>query len=281
MTLADRHELPGTPAELTLELARRSHEPTTADRARNLAALRGRLGLPAPLGSPPVSNPVPPLRPPAPAAASRGLGLAPWQQLVGVGVLTGAMGFFLGLGVSERASSEPVGAPLDAALQQAPAPSAVTAPRDARPELAAVTAETAVPARSALQGSPRPAGAPPERARSVVKRSVPRQSVATPSVAERSDPELIEAVRLLGRARRALERQEPALALGLLDELDARFARELLDEERSATRVLALCAGGEPAAALELARGWLVDRPRSIYARRLEQSCARAALRSR
>ena len=66
---------------------------------------------------------------------------------------------------------------------------------------------------------------------------------------------------------------------GLLDELDARFSSQLLDEERAATRVLGLCASGDSAAALVLARREFSARPRSIYTRRLEQSCASGALR--
>lgn len=273
MTLASRFELPGDPSELTLELARRSHEPSAADRARNLTALRGRLGLPAPVSSPLLSSPVPPLQPLAPAAAARALRLAPWQQLVGVGVLTGAIGFFLGLGVSERASSAPVSAPLAAgtALQHVPAPSPLPASVKARaePTLTEPVVNQPVAARPLVAAPPAQIAAKaPARAVKVRRAVVP----------ERSDPALLEAVRLLGRARRALDRQEPALALGLLDELDARFARELLDEERAATRVLALCASGEHAGALALARRWFVDRPRSIYTRRLELSCASAAL---
>jgi hypothetical protein len=43
--------------------------------------------------------------------------------------------------------------------------------------------------------------------------------------------------------------------------------------------VFALCANGDRAAALTLARRWFSERPRSIYTRRLEQSCASEALR--
>jgi hypothetical protein len=144
-----------------------------------------------------------------------------------------------------------------------------------------VVTEPASPVVSAATNPPAPrahhvASSTPSRKSSRSSVSLTHSRV---TAAERSDPAFLEALQLLSRARRALDRREPALALGLLDELDTRFARELLDEERAATRVFALCASDERAAALALARSWFVDRPRSIYTRRLEQSCAGEALR--
>jgi hypothetical protein len=81
-------------------------------------------------------------------------------------------------------------------------------------------------------------------------------------------------VRLLRRARSALSKGEAPFALSLLNELDARFPPDVLDEERGATRVLALCANGDEAAAKQLALRLLREYPRSIYAPRLELSCA-------
>src|SRR4051812_24177088 len=125
--------------ELTLELARCSSEPSAADKSRNLGALRGRLGLPVPT----ASGAAPPSAPPAGTAAqtSAGTAFAPWQQLLAVGVVTGAIGFFMGLGFERapeprRAVNAPVNAPLSApisapiaapppAIAAAPAPSAV------------------------------------------------------------------------------------------------------------------------------------------------------------
>lgn len=268
MTFAGRFHPPGEATELTLELARRSHEPIAADKARNLLALRQRLGLPG-LASSDAAAPV--LQPVAATARARVLRLAPWQQLVAVGTVTGAIGFFLGLGVRERASNTVVrdsllGVPAELQQALAPPPAAEAAPvlQPAPPTVAELAEATASPSTNA-----------PLRARATKTRRTAARSVAV----ERADPDFLEAVRLLSRARRTLDRQEPALALSLLDELDERFPRQLLDEERAATRVFALCANGERAAALTLARSWFSQRPRSIYTRRLEQSCAREALR--
>ena len=59
---------------------------------------------------------------------------------------------------------------------------------------------------------------------------------------------------MLQRARRALNAENGRLALGIVEELDERFPKGLLVEERSATRILSLCmleraaeAGGLPA----------------------------------
>jgi len=51
--------------------------------------------------------------------------------------------------------------------------------------------------------------------------------------------------------------------------------RSGLREEREVTRILALCALGEVAAARQAATRLLASREDSIYAHRLEQSCAR------
>jgi hypothetical protein len=101
---------------------------------------------------------------------------------------------------------------------------------------------------------------------------------ASPVAPARPTPDFAAALQLLTRARGALDRDEPALALRLLDELDASFPRELLDQERGATRVLGLCANGEQARAVQLARQLFAGRPRSIYSHRLERSCAGEAL---
>lgn len=78
-----------------------------------------------------------------------------------------------------------------------------------------------------------------------------------------------EVLSYLRRAERAERQGDPALALALLAELDERADANTLREERAVTRVLALCAQGERAAA-ERALGTVKD---SIYANRIAQSC--------
>jgi hypothetical protein len=111
-----------------------------------------------------------------------------------------------------------------------------------------------------------------------LKRGEPRHDERSTRTAKRGraaeETSFLDAVRLLRRARSALSKGEPGLALALLDELDARFPRTLLNEERGATRVLALCAHGRAAEAERLARSLFARHPRSIYAPRIAQSCA-------
>jgi hypothetical protein len=271
--------------ELTLELARRSHEPVSADRARNLAALRSRLGLPGSAGGGSLAHgSVPPAQPPLAVAPDRLPRFAPWQQLLAVGAVTGTLGFLLGLGVRESAAVATNAQTAAATNTLQPAPAATNVTEYAKPVQAAAPA-TPLPVAQPTVAQPTvaqptvapPSGTPLSRA---TKPQKPRRTAARSTAAEPSAPDFLEAVQLLSRSRRALERQEPALALSLLDELDARFSARLLDEERAATRVLALCASGERERALALARSWFSTRPRSIYTPRLEQSCASEALRT-
>jgi hypothetical protein len=138
------------------------------------------------------------------------------------------------------------------------------------------TGPTPAPGPSAQPASARRAVSRARKPNAEQRRDVAKAAVSRPSEQRSSD--FMQAVQLLARARRALDRGEAALALGLLDELDRRFPREMLDEERGATRVLGLCANGEPPAALELAQRLFGGRPRSIYTQRIERSCAGAVL---
>jgi hypothetical protein len=79
---------------------------------------------------------------------------------------------------------------------------------------------------------------------------------------------------LLERAERAQRRSEPALALVLLDQIDARADEETLRDERLITRVLAACALGDVAAARHArARLERASTSPSIYASRLAETC--------
>jgi len=125
--------------------------------------------------------------------------------------------------------------------------------------------------RGGLTGAKLAQQASPSRARA--GRSSSRPGDARP--ARPIDRSFFVALRLIERARHALDVGEPMLAQSLLDELDERFPPDLLGEERLATRALGWCALGERARAESAARQLLTDSPRSIYAERLEQSCVR------
>lgn len=126
---------------------------------------------------------------------------------------------------------------------------------------------------------------PPERLRVAAVPSPPQD--ARPEVAplgaaaaggagasSAGDAHFLEAVRLLQSAQRSIESHAPSVALGLLAELDARFPESLLNEERLATRVLALCESGDLPRARQAAAELTARNSSSIYAARIAQSCA-------
>ena len=293
--------------ELTLELAREASEPSAPDQARNLAALRARLGLP-PLETSPAtaraadgagttaslaiaraaSTPARSVVVSTGAGVSRGVGL---RRILAASTLTGVAGFLVGLLVGAPALyGEPKAAPVvevPAPVVEMPAPvvemqapvvemqapveppAPVELPAPVEPP-APIELREAAALPEATERDPVPARRAPARVHAMSK-------VATSRSGDH-EPDFLEAVRWLRRAQRAVRRGEPALALGLLDELDTRFPRELLSEERQATRVLGLCGTDQTDAARMLARHLLAQSPRSIYAERLRTSCAAPAV---
>lgn len=245
--------------EMVLEFARTAREPPSAVRLQNLATVRSRLGVPgatAPTGDAAGT-----------AAASRPAKLsANLRQLIATGVMAGTVGVLIGLGLGLRASeAAPEGRGLEG--QSLEEPRAVT---------------SAVQATATEGGVKAPPRAGSKRADLTQQASKGRmqvgQSSAKPGDTRPTKPidrSFFVALRLLERARHALDVGEPLLAQSLLDELDDRFPPDLLEEERLATRALGWCALGEHGRAESAARKLLADNPRSIYAERLEQSCVR------
>jgi hypothetical protein len=80
--------------------------------------------------------------------------------------------------------------------------------------------------------------------------------------------------RLLEAAQRELASGRARSALSLLDEHASRFPSGALGEERTAARVLSLCALGRMEEARRTATAFLEDSPRSPLIPRLRGSCA-------
>jgi hypothetical protein len=183
------------------------------------------------------------------------------------------IGLNMGHALSERAPSA-TAAPAVAAAATEPAeltdPQPESAPDPAMlpPPAALDVAKSAeVPRPHALRGRPAKAHAGKSAGGGAVR--------ARPAD---SSSGFLEAVRLLRRAQRAVRTGDAAVGSSLLDQLDERFSSEVLQEERQATRVSCWCASGEVERAQALARELLEHNPRSIYARRIRQSCAASAL---
>jgi hypothetical protein len=124
-----------------------------------------------------------------------------------------------------------------------------------------------------LPSNPSTAAASSTAVRSSAAASSIDTSRARPSGAPlHSASEPLRALELLQSAQRSLLDSAPAHALTRLDELEA-FGADHLVEEREATRVLAWCARGERARALEVASALRVSHPGSLYERRLSETC--------
>jgi hypothetical protein len=242
-------------SRLALELARSDAEPSVADKLRVLEALQARLGptpvIPATAGERGASQtPATPVAAPGVASSSA----------VGKVIAVGAIAALLGLGAGLSLRSAPPVASTAVAAAPARVEPATSSKANDEPVVSAPIATVAA----------QPEPTPDVATTAPSKRAAPRAR-ATRSA---SEPELYQALELLRRAQRALRKQEAALSLALLDEIDQRFAASVLAEERQATRVLALCLRGDEAAAQQIARALLAQNPATIYAARVRESCA-------
>lgn len=213
----------------------------------------------APVPSLPGEAPIASLEPAATRAAAPP-NAAPRAALPGIAALPPAAAL-----PEPRRTLVPLSPPVE---QSTPA----SAPAGRLPEAATLPAAVSTPAVSVAPGPLPPAALPPPLG-SDTPSSAPLGAASPPA----SDPRFLEAVRLVQRAQRAVESGAASTALSLLDELDARFPAALLNEERLAARVLALCASGAVARAKRVAAELGARNSSSIYAARIAQSCAGSA----
>jgi hypothetical protein len=289
--------------QLTLERARVAREPSLADKQRVLEALQVRIGdlpsLPAAGESTTgVRMVVPKLKYASIAeraahfARSLVTSKAAAAHLIWVGAATGGLGFWLGARENDAvpaadqaartgAMVAPAGSGVPPAVVRAtaaapPRPSALTpehaAPSVAAPPVAPSSTPAVAPAKPIPAPPPAPAAEPRVQRRSAAARGSDAARVSEPPAVD-PNARFLEAVRLLARAQRALDGDEPALALALLDELDQRVPRELLSEEREAALVVALCKSGDVDRARRALARLAAHSPSSIYAARIARSC--------
>jgi hypothetical protein len=157
-------------------------------------------------------------------------------------VLAGAIAAIAYLGLRSPGSSE------------RPAPAIVQAPPPPPP-----VAET--PAVIAPAPEPEPEIDPPPP----IKRA-PRPPAADTLAAERA---------LLAKANAAMRAGDADGALAILAEHQQRFPRGVLIEERSAAKVLALCAANRPADGTKARDAVLARWPHSVHATRVQAACSR------
>jgi hypothetical protein len=249
--------------ERTLELARAELAPSPADDHR----ARQALGL--------SSGAVPPLARARGAeagalAALRVLG--PTGAVVGALLLGSSFGGGYWLGRNETPGASPTSPASTNIERPRPAQAAHEPPLDdAPPEL--------VPAEE----SPAAADAPVERSvRPRARAHRPRVDVhkTSRSAEARPDTDPTEPtlgtdseLALLRRVEKSLRSGDAAFALALVGELDERFPKTQLGEEREAARVMAHCALGDAGARLRAER-FLRERSLSVYAERVREACA-------
>ena len=187
-----------------------------------------------------------------------------------MGLVIGAL---LGYGVGQKLSALHSAVPTLSASESVPAAESVTAaappvsPAEVAPEAVAAAPELD---RAAAATGVAPAAALPNGSSSRTSEA----SAARRAVARENGSTLAQELSLLQRARRALNRNDARLALGIVQSLDERFPNGVLMEERSATRILSLCQLERTEEARDQGHRFLAAHPRSVYAERVRDSCA-------
>jgi len=165
----------------------------------------------------------------------------------------------------------------------ASAPALIVRMVEDEPQHATVALERRGPARApesqTTSVEPQPAAlnpaAPSAPASDPGERRAEAAAASAPSAAPAPAPStLASETRLLEAAQRELASGRAASALSLLDEHARRFPAGALSEERTAARVLSLCALGRHEAARQAANAFLAASPRSPLIPRLRGSCA-------
>jgi len=267
-----------------LELGLSELTPSAQDKQRHRAALARWLE-PNAAGSPLRERAPSPVRGWSALRASGAAGWTTGALLLSAGV---GLGLWLQASIDERAlrQMQPP-APSAAAVEAAPGRSApgwvAPLPPPERSEAPSVSEpsprDDALPGPTTAVEHSRPTVAtkPARRATSHRRPNEPEPSEREPSgsepvVAEPFDEELA----LLQRVERALRAKRSSVAVALLGELDERFPRTRLGEERQVARLIAECQLQLPEASQRGER-FLEERGASVYASRVRAACAREA----
>ncbi len=101
----------------------------------------------------------------------------------------------------------------------------------------------------------------------------PKVTASAAPSANTVDNSLSEELDLLRRAERTIRAGNPLVALGLLRDLDQRFPKGQLLEERTAARVMANCQLADTDTARARGNAYLIAHPQSVYADRVRSIC--------
>jgi hypothetical protein len=195
-----------------------------------------------------------------PARVDRGqLRLSQRASVVAGGALL-ALGFLAGYGLRPVVSEGPPAPPLPRMIA---APSEALEVAEPDPMAQVAPQATAVPPEAVLPSASNP-WVPAARGRSRAQRN---DTAPTPPQLGPSDE-----LALLQRAERAVRAENSALALMLTGELEERFPRSELLEERSAIELMAHCVA-RGTDARSRAERFLRAHPRSVYAERIALLC--------
>lgn len=248
--------------EGVLNNARRFIEPRDADRDRVFAKLTVHLGLP-------VAGAASTIAPLDRSLTARVRRVLATRKAVAVtfAVLGGAAGYGAGyLSFRHAPALDPTALPRALASSSAPTPQArdiATGQSAKAPDAEQTSNERDIATEAAEM--------PPETHRSTASSTTQRLERRETEAAT-TDP-LGNEVALLSRAERAIRAKNPLLALGLLRELDQRYPKGKLLDERGAARVLAQCLQLAPDAARRAGEAYLRTAKSPLYHERVRQLC--------
>jgi hypothetical protein len=190
----------------------------------------------------------------APVAESNGLrrfAASRAVQLLGVGLVSGVLGVAIGyrMGLGQRTSGTVAAVAVTETKQQAQ------------------------PADEANESAPTENGESRVQAANHPKRALPSATAVASNALPVAEDPLIEEMQLLKRAERAIRANNGLLALAMLRELEQRFPKGQLLEEREAARVMANCELNPPEMARDLGGRFVSRYPKSVYLERVRPLC--------
>jgi hypothetical protein len=209
------------------------------------------------------------------ASASKAAGLGKATLLLGAGF---ALGYWFAQARGPELAAAPIAqvavtsppAPADAVLPGDP-PSGMTLPE---PASTPHDARTTKPTRSSTDNAEGRSSGASFRLQHPLPRAAPRPAQmreATLAPANSSDA-FADEVALLQRAERAIRSGNGMLARSFIADLEARFPKTALHQERAAILVLAACALDEPDAR-RAAIAYSKSHPGSVYLDRIQALC--------